>query len=309
MNVMKKKINLVVVGSVALDEIETPKARRTAVLGGAATYACAAASFFTRAGMVGVVGSDFPKRERKRLEAFDIDLQGLQCVEGATFRWSGVYEADFIQRRTLDTQLGVFADFAPQLPEAYREAEYLLLGNIMPVLQLDVLKQAKRARFVAVDTMNFWIDKTRDDLMKVIAHSTLLSLNDEEARLLTGKHNLRDCADAMLAMGPRFIVIKKGEHGALLFTKRRIAIIPAYLTRHIADPTGAGDTYAGAFMGCLAAQRSTREQDLIAALHTASVVASFGVEAFGLDRLEAITPRLIAARQRELRAMLHHGLD
>jgi len=298
------KVNLVVVGSVALDAIETPMGKRVDVLGGAATYACASASFFTRAGMVGVVGTDFPERERNRLKAFDMDLEGLQKVSGATFRWSGVYEADFINRRTLDTQLGVFEKFNPELPKEYQKASHLLLANIHPELQLHVLKQATGATFVAIDTMDLWINIAKAALVKVIKKATLLTVNDGEARLLTGKHHLRDCAEALLGLGLKYVVIKKGEHGALLFSKKGIVIVPAYPVRAVVDPTGAGDSYAGGFMGYLAAKGSGKFEDLVDGLWYGSVIASYGVEAFGLEVLEGLTRKKVEKRYGDLRKMV-----
>jgi sugar/nucleoside kinase (ribokinase family) len=298
-----KDVDLVVVGSVALDTIETPETRRKEVLGGSATFACAAASFFAKAGMVGVVGTDFPKQEHKRLRKYGIDLNGLQCVAGKTFRWSGVYEADFVNRRTLDTQLGVFADFKPLLPKAYRKAPYLMLGNIGPDLQMNVLEQAQGARFVAMDTMDLWLDIARAALMGVIKRVDMLMLNDAEARKLTGKFHLRDCAEAILKMGPKYVVIKKGEHGALFFSSKGIVIIPAYPIRKVVDPTGAGDAYAGAMMGYLAAHGSVKNKTIVDALRYASVVASFGVEAFGLDTLDGLTHDKIEKRRKELAKM------
>lgn len=302
-NAKAQAVELVIVGSVGIDAIATPLEARTEVLGGAASHACAAASFFATTGMVGVVGSDFPAKEEARLRAFGIDLEGLQHVPGATFRWSGVYEADFVNRRTLSTELGVFADFSPVLPARYRTAKHILLGNIGPELQLRVLDQAERAEFVAVDTMDLWIRIAQDALRAVIRRVTLLTLNDGEARLLTGAHNLRDCAQTLLAMGPRYVVIKKGEHGSLLFSKDGIVILPAYPVRQVIDPTGAGDAFAGACMGYLASRGAVALEDIVRGLLYGSVVASFGVEAFGLDALDSLTRPAIEARAAELRAM------
>jgi sugar/nucleoside kinase (ribokinase family) len=299
-----RAVDLVIVGSVGIDAIATPLETRADVLGGAGSYACAAASFFARTGMVGVVGSDFPAKEHARLKAFGIDLEGLQRVPGATFRWSGVYEDDFVNRRTLSTELGVFAEFRPDLPARYRAARHLLLGNIGPELQLRVLDQAERAEFVAVDTMDLWIRIAQDALREVIRRVKLLTLNDCEARMLTGAHNLRDCAETLLAMGPQYVVIKKGEHGALLFSKDGIVILPAYPVRQVIDPTGAGDTFAGACMGYLASRGAVGVEDIVRGLRYGGVVASFGVEAFGLDALETLTLARIEARLAELRAMV-----
>ncbi|MEI8242018.1 MAG: PfkB family carbohydrate kinase [bacterium] len=298
-------IQLWIVGSIGIDDIETPAEKRTGLLGGSVTYACAAASFFTPAGAVGVVGSDFPAGFLERYRRFGIDRTGLQTCPGATFRWAGVYEADFINRRTLDTRLGVFADFSPKLPEAFRDAPFVLLGNIGPSLQLHVLDQARGRPFVVADTMDLWIRIARPELEQVIRRVDMLTLNDAEARLLTGRHNLLDCARAILAMGPRYLVIKKGEHGAMLCSGQGLALIPAFPVEQVVDPTGAGDCFAGAFMGFLAHTRASRidEPLLRRALLHGSVVASFGVEAFSTERLERLTLPEIESRAAALRAM------
>lgn len=300
----EQPLDLVVVGSVGIDTIATPMERREGVLGGAGTYATAAASFFAKTGLVGVVGQDFGAGHEARLQSFDIDLQGLQRVPGQTFRWSGVYEDDFVNRRTLSTELGVFANFRPELPDRYRSVRHLLLGNIGPELQLLVLDQAKAAEFIVVDTMDLWINIARDALVEVIRRATLLTLNDAEARMLTGRYHLRDCAEALLGMGPKHIVIKKGEHGALLFSGPDIVILPAYPVRSVVDPTGAGDTFAGACMGYLASRGASDTESLVRGLHYGSVVASFGVEAFGLDALERLDTSRIETRSAELRRMV-----
>ncbi len=298
-------VQLWIVGSIGIDNIETPAEKRTDLLGGSVTYACAAASFFSPVGAVGVVGSDFPGAFLERYRRFGLDLSGLQTKPGATFRWSGVYEADFINRRTLDTQLGVFADFSPALPETFRDAPFVLLGNIVPALQLSLLDQVRGQPFVVVDTMDLWIRIARPDLEKVIRRANLLTLNDSEARLLTGRHNLLECAQAIRAMGPQYVVIKKGEHGAMLCSDQGIALIPAFPVDQVVDPTGAGDCFAGAFMGFLARTRAARidEPLLRRALLHGSVVASFGVEAFSTERLEKLTLAEIDARVAALRAM------
>ena len=298
-------VQLWIVGSIGIDTIETPAEKRPDLLGGSVTYACAAASFFTQVGAVGVVGSDFPAAFLARYRRFGIDLAGLQTCDGATFRWSGVYEADLINRRTLETKLGVFGAFSPELPEAFRDAPFVLLGNIGPALQLHVLDQARGRPFVVVDTMDLWIRIARPELEQVIRRANMLTLNDAEARLLTGRHNLLDCARAILGMGPQYVVIKKGEHGAMLCSPQGIALIPAFPVEQVVDPTGAGDCFAGAFMGFLARTRATRidEPLLRRALLHGSVVASFGVEAFSTERLEGLQAAEIEARVETLRAM------
>ena len=296
-------VNLWVVGSIGIDDIATPKEARRGVLGGSVTYACAAASFFARVGAVGVVGSDFPQAFMARYRSFGIIWRDCKRRTGATFRWSGVYEEDFINRRTLRTELGVFGEFKPELPETFRDAPYVLLGNISPELQEHVLDQATGARFVVADTMDLWINIAREALDRVIARVNLLMLNDSEARLLTGRHNLKECARRILDSGPEYVVIKKGEHGAHLFSKSGVAIIPAYPVDDVTDPTGAGDTFAGGFLGWLSRSGRTDEAAIRAGLLIGATVASFGVEAFSLERLERLTPGEIDARRDELKAM------
>jgi sugar/nucleoside kinase (ribokinase family) len=297
-------VKLVIVGSVGLDTIETPAARRADVLGGSASYACAAASFFTRTGMVGVVGGDFGAGYLDIYRGFGFNLDGLQIRQGRTFRWSGVYEDNMDQRRTLSTELNVFAEFAPELPETYRRAPFLFLANIAPALQLRVLEQIRAPRFVVADTMDLWINVALADLKKVIRRVDLLTLNESEARHLTGQRALVKAARVLLGWGPRHIIIKKGEHGAVLFSRHSTFLMPAYPLEEVCDPTGAGDTFAGGFIGQLAAGGKTSETALRRAMLYGSVMASFNVEAFSLDRLRRITRRDIARRVREFERML-----
>jgi sugar/nucleoside kinase (ribokinase family) len=297
-------IEVVVVGSNGLDTVETRTETRKEQLGGSVSYACAAASYYTPTGMVGVVGSDFPAEHTELYESFHIDLAGLERVDGATFRWAGKYDEDMINRDTLLTELGVFADFMPVLPDAYRAAPFLLLGNIAPVLQLHVLDQIENPEFVMVDTMDLWINIAREDLIKVIGRTDLLMLNDSEARLLTNRYNLRDCAEVLMEMGPAYVVIKKGEHGAMLFSPDGIFLVPAYPVASVVDPTGAGDTFAGAFIGHIAQHASTADSVIREGLLHGAVVASLNVEAFSLDRLCSSTSETIEARLAELKAMM-----
>lgn len=304
---MKKSraaVKLVAVGSIGLDTIETPSERRVDILGGSLSYACVAAACFARVGMVGVVGQDFPRRYLSLYRRSGIDLAGLRQEPGQTFRWSGVYEADMINRRTLSTELNVFARFTPELPPAYRRVPHVLLGNISPGLQLHVLKQVERPRFILADTMDLWIRTDRKTLLKVIRRATMLTLNDSEARQLTGEHNLRQAARHILKWGPTYVVIKKGEHGAMLFSRNGIFLVPAYPVEDVRDPTGAGDSFAGGFMGLLAARGRLDESSVRAALVAGSVVASFGVEAFSLDRLHRLSGARIRARMQELERMV-----
>ena len=298
-----ESVQVVMVGSVGIDTIETPLARRTDLLGGSLSHACPAASFFAKVGMVGVIGEDFPEKYLRLYRRFGIDLAGLRRVSGRTFRWSGVYEADMINRRTLLTELNVFADFSPELPASYRDAPFLLLGNISPALQLHVLSQARRPKFVVADTMDLWINTARAPLMDLIGKVHMLTLNDGEARLLTGAHNLKACAAKLMKWGPRFVVIKKGEHGAMLFSPSGVFLVPAYPVDDVVDPTGAGDAFAGGFMGRLAQRGAISERAVRDALLCGSVVASFGVEEFSVEGLRRLTTARIARRQAELKRM------
>lgn len=297
-------VKVVVVGSIALDSIATAHSQATNVLGGSISYACAASSFFARTGMVGVVGYDFPSNYVKMYRDFGLDLTGLKRMEGRTFRWSGSYEKDMINRKTLSTQLGVFESFLPTLPDRYCEAPYVLLANIAPELQLKVLSQMKRPRFVLADTMNLWINTTREALTKLISKVDMLMINDEEARLLADRFSLKECAAKLLDMGPQYVVIKKGEHGALLFDKTGVFIIPAYPVDRLRDPTGAGDCFAGAFIGAMARGGKVTERIVRQSLLLGSVVASFGVQEFSIGGLVKLTMAAIRERYVELRQMI-----
>lgn len=304
---MKKRVEripqLVVVGSVGLDSIRTAEAYCEDVLGGSCVYACAAASFFVRTGMVGVVGTDYPASGLRLMNKLGVDLAGLQRVEGKTFRWSGVYEKNMDHRSTLSTHLNVFADFQPELPEAYRSAPFVFLANIAPALQLHVLDQVKKPRFVMADTMDLWIRETRADVLKVLRRVHMIALNESEARMLTGAHNLVTAARAILQLGPRHVLIKKGEHGSMLFSARSIFLTPAFPLEQVKDPTGAGDTFAGGFMGRLAAGGRVTATALERAMRYGSVTASFTVEAFSLNRLAKTTRAQIEQRAVALKKM------
>ena len=304
MNKRSTAVDLWMVGSIGIDDVQTRASDRKDLLGGSLPFATAAASFFAATGAVGVVGDDFPASFEARWKAFGTDLSGVQHKPGATFRWACRYDENMIERATLKTELGVFADFKPVLPAAYARAPFVLLGNIQPELQMHVLKQSEGTKFVALDTMNLWIEIARPALLKVIRRVNLLTLNDGEARQLTGKWNIRECAEALLKMGPSYVIIKKGEHGALLFSKKGVFIVPAYPVRQVIDPTGAGDSYAGAFMGYLARDGRVNSRVLREALIVASVIASFGVEGFSLECFEKLTARQIQARVTELKRMM-----
>jgi len=295
---------LVIVGSIGIDHIETPRAKRENLLGGSASYACAAASFFTPPGMVGVVGNDFPAAFLDLYRKFSVDLAGLQQRDGRTFAWSGVYEENMDNRCTLETVLGVFETFQPDLPDAYVEAPYVFLGNMAPELQLHVLNQMNAPAFVLADTMDLWINIARDKLVEVIGRVHMLTLNESEARLLTGAHNLLAAAEVLLEMGPEYILIKKGEHGSLLISRTGIYIQPAFPLASFEDPTGAGDTFAGALMGWIAENGAHDTAAIRHAMVHGSVVASFGVESFSLDRLAALSRDDVDARAAALMDMI-----
>jgi len=294
---------LIIVGSIGIDTIETPQEKRESILGGSASYACAAASYFTKTGMVGVVGTDFPQEFKDLYAQFGIDLTGLQIEEGKTFRWSGVYEENMDNRRTLSTDLNVFESFSPELPESYRDAPYLFLGNIHPGLQSHVLDQVKNPKFVLLDTMDLWINIAKEDLISVIGKVTMLTLNESEARHFTGQHSLIKAANDLLAMGPKYVCIKKGEHGAVLFTGNSISMVPAFPLETVDDPTGAGDTFAGGFMGALAKSGEVSVEAIRKAMTYGAVTASFGVEKFSLERLDGLSPLEIEERAALFREM------
>lgn len=283
-------MSIVVVGSVAYDNLETPAGKRTDVLGGAATHFSTAASFFTNVYLVGVVGGDFDEEHIAFLKGRGVDLSGLQVVsEGKTFRWDGHYLNDLNQAETLGTELGVFGAFDPVLSEEHRGHDFLFLANIHPALQRKVLDQMTGPKLTAMDTMNLWIDTTRDELQQVIERVDLLFVNDAEARALTGEHNIIAAARAIQGWGPTHVVVKRGEYGAMLFTPETIFVAPALPLEEVVDPTGAGDTFAGGFLGLVAKTGSLDEGTLRRAVIAGSVMASYQVEDFGLDRLRRLT--------------------
>ena len=285
------KPSVLVVGSVAVDWVITPRAEREESIGGAATFFAMSASYFSNVRLVGVVGEDFPKQGLEDLEARGVDLDGLEInPEGKTFRWKGKYHDNMNGRDTLDTQLGVFEAFDPKLPENYRETEYLFLANIVPALQLQVLEQMKtRPKLVGLDSMNLWIDIARDDLVKVIEKVDVLTINEEEAMQLTGEHNLVKAAKAIRDMGPQSLVIKRGEYGALLFHDDEIFSAPALPLEEVVDPTGAGDSFAGGFMGYLARGVEPTGESLRTAMIYGSVLASYNVEGFSYDTMKNLS--------------------
>jgi sugar/nucleoside kinase (ribokinase family) len=279
---------LVIVGTVAFDAIETPFGKTDKILGGAATFiGLAAAQFEVDGAIVSVVGGDFPKEYIDMLESRGIDVSSLEVVEnGKTFFWSGKYHNDMNTRDTLATELNVLADFNPVVPETYKDAKVVMLGNLHPLVQLGVIEQMnKKPDLVILDTMNFWMDTALDDLMKVISKVDVITINDEEARQLTGEYSLVVAAKKIMTMGPEFVVIKKGEHGALLFFKDEIFYAPALPLKEVFDPTGAGDTFAGGFAGYLAKTGDFSFANLKKAIIYGSALASFSVEKFGTERM------------------------
>jgi sugar/nucleoside kinase (ribokinase family) len=296
-------MSLLVVGSVALDSVETPFGKREDVVGGSATFFSTAASLFTPVQLVAVVGEDFPAEHVAFLESRGIDLQGLTRAKGKTFRWKGSYSYQLNEAQTLDTQLNVFADFSPDLPAAYRSADFVFLGNIDPVLQSRVLDQVQKPKLVAADTMNFWIQGKREALLKTLSRVDLLFVNDGEARQLSGESNIVKAAKAIQKMGPRRVAIKRGEYGALLFDGDQICGAPAMPLEDVFDPTGAGDTFAGGFLGHVARTGNLDHANLRKALGVGTVVASFTVEQFSLDRLRTLSLAEVNARYGELRKL------
>jgi len=282
-------MSLLVVGSVALDSVETPFGKADEVLGGSATYFSASASHQGPVQMVGVVGDDYPVERLEALRERRVDLAGLEKAEGESFRWRGRYRHDLNSAETLETRLGVFSHFRPKLPEQFRSARYVFLANIDPRLQLMVLDQVQQPKFVACDTMNFWIESRRGDLLALLGRVDLITLNDGEARQLTEQSNLVQAARWILARGPKTVLIKKGEHGAFMFTSNSIFYAPAYPLESVFDPTGAGDSFAGGFMGYIARTDDLSDANLRRAVVIGSAMGSFVVEAFSITRLLSVT--------------------
>jgi len=292
-------VSLLVVGSVAFDGIESPYGKVHRAVGGAATYFAVAASFFTRVNLVGIVGDDFTEVDAQIFHGRTINLDGLDRAPGKTFFWAGRYSRNLNERVTLATELNVFAEFKPRLPEKYRSAEYVFLANIAPTLQCDVLQQVtKKPRLAAMDTMNYWIERTNAELRETLKHVDILMINDSETRELSNEHNLLRAAKHIFKMGPSILVVKRGEFGAMMVDKRGVFCLPAFPLEEPHDPTGAGDSFAGGFMGYLAGSRSTSDASLRRAMVYGSVLGSFAVEKFGLDRLRHLKRSEIHARAR-----------
>ncbi len=299
-------MGILVVGSVAFDALQTPFGKVDRCIGGSATYFSVAASFFSQVDIVAVVGDDFTEQDASVFKGRNINLDGLQKVPGErTFFWSGEYGYDLNVAKTRDTQLNVFAGFKPKLNERQRSADVLFLANIDPELQMDVLKQTKRPRLVALDTMNYWITSKKDALARIFSEVDLIIINEAEVRQFMGDSNLVQAARAILSLGAKTIVIKRGEYGVIMITKDAIFAAPAYPLENVFDPTGAGDTFAGGFLGYLASRSESSDRELRRAIVFGSVLASFTVEKFSLDRLREISLREIQERYQDFRALTH----
>ena len=289
-------MSLLVVGSIGLDTVETPYGKTDEILGGAAVYCGLGASFFANVRLVGVVGDDFPEKHLALLRAQRLDLDGVEIKPGKTFRWGATYGADLNTRETRFTELNVFANFNPQIPEKYRDSQYVFLGNIGPELQLSVLEQIKQPRLVALDTMNYWIERTPNELRKVLKRVDVLFVNDSETRALAEDAHLVSAARRIREMGPKTIVIKKGEHGVLLSGSDGFFSAPAFPLENVCDPTGAGDTFAGGFMGHLAKAQRQDEASFRQAAVCGSAMASFACERFGTERFQSLSEAEISQR-------------
>jgi cytidine kinase len=296
-------MSVLVVGSTALDSIKTPQGQHPRLLGGSASYAAVAASFFAPVKMVGVVGDDFPKASLRLYRKHKIDLEGLQIVAGKTFHWSGEYETNMNNRRTLETELGVFETFTPRLPESYQKSAFVLLANIAPSLQHHVLDQMRRPKFVAADTMDLWLNIALPDLLKLLRRVDGFVLNESEAKQLTQEHNLVRAAKKIHRLGPKYVIIKKGEHGAILSARNKLFIAPAFPLGHVVDPTGAGDCFVGGMMGYLSTARGSVEANIRRAILYGSVLASYCCEGFGLSSLSRVTRALVERRVKELETL------
>lgn len=303
-------MEVLVVGSIGLDTIKTPYGTMKEGLGGSATYGSVAASFFAPVKVVGVVGDDFPAAHLKTLTKRKIDTSGIQIIKnGKTFRWEGHYDdKDMNSAITVKTDLNVFADFKPELPEDFKKTPFVFLGNIHPALQLCVLKQMKKPKLVILDSMNLWINTTRDELFKVLKMTDIILLNEGETKMLCDTNNLIEGARKLLKMGPKYAVIKKGEHGAMLISKNGIFLLPALPIDKVADPTGAGDSFAGGFIGYIASRGRISESILREAVALGSVIASFNVQDFSLNGMTKTSKKQVIARLKELRKLSQFDL-
>jgi len=298
-------MSLLAVGSIAFDSIRTPYGEVEEILGGSATFFSVTASWFTSVSVVAVVGEDFGEQHFRVFHERSIDTRGVEQVAGRTFRWKGEYTGDMNQAHTHETQLNVFESFVPKIPAAYLDTQFLFLGNIDPVLQLNVRRALPNLRASALDTMNYWIQGMPEDLAKVLATVEILLINEGEARMLSKQNNLKKAAESIRKLGPRVVVIKRGEHGATLFSPESIFTVPAYPLDEVHDPTGAGDTFAGGFMGHLARTGDLSDANLRRGAVYGSVMGSFAVEEFGVGRLLRLTPAEIESRYREIKNLTH----
>jgi sugar/nucleoside kinase (ribokinase family) len=296
-------MTVLVVGSVALDSVETPFGKADNVLGGSANFFAASASHLTPVQLVGVVGTDYPMDEMQALAKRGVDLAGLERAEGASFRWRGRYRHDLNSAETLETHLGVFSHFRPKIPTQFRDAPFVFLANIDPRLQLEVLEQVRKPRLVACDTMNFWISSRRPELLELLSRVDLITINDGEARQLTEQSNLVKAARWILERGPKHVIIKKGEHGALMFSGDTVFFAPAFPLESVFDPTGAGDSFAGGFIGYLTRCDNLDEANMRRAVIYGSALGSFAVEKFSIERLMNLTRSEVDARVRQLREL------
>ncbi len=303
-------MSLIVVGSMAFDAIETPFGKSDKIVGGAATFIAWCASNFTPVKQISVVGGDFPQEELEALAARKVSLEGVQIKKDEkTFFWSGRYHMDMNTRDTLETQLNVLGDFKPVVPDSYQDCEFLMLGNLAPSVQLSVIEQLKtKPKLIVLDTMNFWMEVALDDLKKVLAKIDVLMINDSEARQLSGDYSLVKAAATIMKMGPKYLVIKKGEHGALLFHGNQVFFAPALPLEEVFDPTGAGDTFAGGFIGHIAKTKDISFENMKTAIIVGSAMASFSVEKFGTQRLREITRADIDARLQEFVALVNFDI-
>lgn len=305
-------MDLLVVGTVAFDAIETPFGKTDKIIGGAATYISLSSSFFkVNPHVVSVVGEDFPQEFMDQLVERGVNIDGLQVRKGEkSFFWSGKYHNDMNTRDTLDTQLNVLANFEPILPESYKNIPFVMLGNLMPSIQMQVLDQLQsKPKLIAMDTMNFWMDTQMDVLLQVLKRVDVLTINDEEARQLSGEYSLVRAAQKIMSMGPRYLVIKKGEHGALLFNEKEVFFAPALPLEDVFDPTGAGDTFAGGFIGYLAQQRDVSFENMKRAIIHGSAMASFCVEKFGTERLESLSDRELSERLQQFIQLVQFDIE
>lgn len=288
----------IIVGSIAFDAIETPFEKTDKIIGGAGTYICFASSYFTKPHAIAVVGGDFPKEFISKLEQKGVDTEGLQIKKDEkTFFWSGKYFDNMNKRETLITELNVLEHFNPLVPESYQNADYLMLGNLSPIVQRQVIERlTKKPKLIVMDTMNFWMDIMLEELLKTIALVDVITINDEEARQLSGEYSIPKAAKKIMAMGPKYVIIKKGEHGAFLFHTNHVFFAPALPLEHVVDPTGAGDTFAGGFIGYIAQQNNTDFETVKNAIIVGSAMASFTVEHMGTQGIENLTHNEIAKR-------------